>query len=47
MPGTDGFGLGGLATIPGSASIWGVGRVGRTPTNDTWDSLIAVYGAVP
>ena len=47
MPGTDGFGLGSLAVIPKSSSVWGAGLVGRSPTNDTHDSLIAIYGGVP
>jgi hypothetical protein len=47
MPGVDGFGLGSLAAIPGSASIWGAGWVGRSPTNETHDSLIGRYGSVP
>jgi hypothetical protein len=47
MPGSDGFGLLGMATIPGSASIWGVGSVGRSASNHTQDSLIAVYGGTP
>jgi hypothetical protein len=44
MPGTDGFGFNAIATIPGSPSIWGVGSVGRSPANQTQDSLIGVYG---
>jgi hypothetical protein len=47
MPSTDTFGLAAIATIPGSSSIWGVGWVGRSPTNQTKDSLIAVYGGTP
>jgi hypothetical protein len=47
MPGTDGFGFNAIATIPGSSSIWGAGSVGRSPTNQTQDSLIGVYGGTP
>jgi hypothetical protein len=47
MPGTDGFGLGSLAVIPKSSSVWGAGLVGRSPSNDTHDSLIGIYGGVP
>jgi hypothetical protein len=47
LPGTDGFGIGSLAPIPGTSSVWGAGLVGRSPTNNTHDSLIAIYGAVP
>ena len=45
--GHDGFGLEDIAAIPGSSSIWGVGSVGRSPSNHTQDSLIAVYGGTP
>jgi hypothetical protein len=44
MPGGDGFALAGIATIPGSSSIWGTGWVGRSASNHTQDSLIAAYG---
>jgi hypothetical protein len=47
MPRNDGFGLNAIATIPGSSSIWGVGSVGRSPADQTNDSLIAVYGGTP
>ena len=47
MPATDAFGLSDIATIPGSSSIWGVGWVGRSASNHTQDSLIAVYGGTP
>src|ERR1700689_388502 len=47
MPGSDTFSLGGMAVIPGSSSIWGVGWVGRSASNHTQDSLIAVYGGTP
>ena len=47
LPGSDTFALIGMAVIPGSPSIWGVGWVGRSATNATQDSLIAVYGGTP
>jgi hypothetical protein len=47
MPGNDGFGLLDIAAIPGSASIWGVGSAGKSPSNSTKDSLIGLYGATP
>jgi hypothetical protein len=47
MPGSDGFALEDIAAIPGSASIWAAGSVGRSPSNHTQDSLIAVYGGTP
>jgi hypothetical protein len=47
MPGSDTFSLRGMAVIPGSSSIWGVGWVGRSASNHTQDSLIAVYGGTP
>ena len=47
MPGADGFGFNAVAAIPGSSSIWGVGSVGRSPTNQTQDSLIGDYGGTP
>jgi hypothetical protein len=47
MPLADGFGIIAIAAIPGSASIWGVGSVYRTPTSHTLDPLIAVYGGTP
>jgi hypothetical protein len=47
MPANDSFGLLDIATIPGSSSIWGVGWVGRSTTNETHDSLIAVYAGTP
>jgi hypothetical protein len=47
MPGSDGFALIGIATIPGSSSIWGAGWVGRSPSNQTQDSLIGSYGGTP
>jgi len=36
-----------IAAIPGSSSIWGAGSVGRSASNHTHDSLIAVYGGTP
>jgi hypothetical protein len=47
MPATDSFGLGSLAPIPGTSSVWAADWVGRSPTNGTHDSLIAIYGGVP
>jgi hypothetical protein len=47
LPGADGFSLGDLAMIPGSASVWAAGWTFRTPTSSTRQSLIAVWGPVP
>jgi hypothetical protein len=47
MPGSDTFSLGGMSVMPGSSSIWGAGWVGRSASNHTQDSLIAVYGGTP
>jgi hypothetical protein len=47
LPTGDGVGLLAVAIVPGTASVWSVGWVGRTPTSTTQDSLIAVYGGLP
>jgi hypothetical protein len=47
MPLADSFGIIAIAVIPGSASIWGAGSVGRTPTSRTLDPMVAVYGGTP
>jgi hypothetical protein len=47
MPNADVWALNAMAVIPGSASIWGAGWVGESPSNQTQDSLIAVYGGLP
>jgi hypothetical protein len=45
--GSDESGLDSIAVVPGSASVWGVGSVQRTPRSRTLDSLIEVYGGLP
>jgi hypothetical protein len=45
--GNDSFALLAVASIPGSASIWAAGWAGRSPSNNTQDSLIAAYGGLP
>ncbi len=47
LPGADGFALLAVATIPGSASVWAAGWAGRSTSDSTQDSLIAVYGGLP
>ena len=47
LPGADTFALLTVAAIPGSASVWAAGWAGRSPSNNTQDSLIAVYGGLP
>jgi hypothetical protein len=47
LPGNDSFALLAVASIPGSASIWAAGWAGRSPSNNTQDSLIAAYGGLP
>jgi hypothetical protein len=45
--GGDGFGLSAVAAIGGSSSIWAVGAVTRTPSSQTFDPLVAVWGPLP
>ena len=47
VPGSDAFGLAQVTAIPGSSSVWGAGWASRSTTNQTHDSLIAVYGGTP
>jgi hypothetical protein len=47
LPGADTFALLATAAIPGSTSVWAAGWVGHTRTDNTHDSLIAVYGGLP
>lgn len=42
--GGDSYSLSAIARVGGTASMWAVGRVARTPADKTPDSLIARYG---
>lgn len=41
----DAYSLSAIAPIPGTAILWAVGWVARTPTDNTHDTLIARYGS--
>lgn len=44
---TSAFDIAAIARVPGSYSLWGVGKRYRSAGSNIWESLIAVHGTMP